>query len=73
MCSGTTFPLGQHIATVVLLVAFFVPTVLDMYLHMVHNHREKEDGYTKLLPLDIIKKRLSNLKFALLRCNSIIN
>ena len=58
MCSGTSFPLGQHIATVVLLVAFFVPTVLNMYLHMVHKHREKE-GYNKLLPLDIIKKRLS--------------
>ena len=59
MCSRASYNLGQHIATVVLLVAFFVPTVLNMYLHMVHKHREKEEGYTKLLPLDIIKKSLS--------------
>ena len=60
MCSGTSYPVGQHIATVVLLVTFFCPTVLYMYLHMVHGQKENKEGYTKLvLPLDIIRTKLS--------------
>ena len=60
MCSGSSSPIGQHIASTIILLSFFIPTVINHYLHIVQEERQEKEGYTKLaLPLDIIKMKLS--------------
>jgi len=62
MCSGSSSPIGQHIASTIILLSFFIPTVINHYLHIVQEERQEKEGYTKLaLPLDIIKMKLSKI------------